>query len=453
MTHVAVSHAKRMLGFGCVAVAIAGITAAASGTPQQQFEVNPHPVHLLRPRNGPLSTMARLGKGIFFDGTLSSSGRISCASCHRPQNAYGPPNDLPVMNGGANLAREGVRAVPSLMYLDRTPGFSVGPDSGEGPDGAGTPLPSAILAAAHARKTADNPAGSATNLVPQGGLFWDGRADTLQDQALGPLLNPIEMDGGSIDRVAAKLRKASYAPLFVQLFGPNIVRHSKLVVSEALFAVGRYQVESVDFHPYSSKYDAWLEGKARFSSSEARGYQIFNDPQRANCAGCHLSAPTTSRLPPLFTDHQFEALGVPRNAKLIVNRTAAYADLGVCGPIRDDMKTQRQFCGMFATPTLRNVATRHAFFHNGVYDSLGQVLDFYDFRDTKPQRVYPTAPDGRVMKYNDLPPRDRRNVDTIDAPFDRTAGAAPAMTHQEELDVIAFLRTLTDGYRAGGVKP
>jgi cytochrome c peroxidase len=101
---------------------------------------------------------------------------------------------------------------------------------------------------------------------------------------------------------------------------------------------------------------------------------------------------------------------------------------------------------MFLTPTLRNVATRHAFFHNGVYHSLQRVLDFYDFRDTQPQRIYPRNRKGRVGKYDDLPVRDRANVDVVDPPFDRAAGAAPPMTHQEELDIIAFLRTLTDGY-------
>jgi cytochrome c peroxidase len=203
----------------------------------------------------------------------------------------------------------------------------------------------------------------------------------------------------------------------------------------------------VDFHPYSSKYDYWLEGKARFTPAEARGYRIFNDAQGANCAGCHLAQPSADGLPPLFTDHQYEALGVPRNTRLTVNRDPAYFDLGICGPIRTDMKRQTQYCGMFLTPTLRNVATRHAFFHNGVYRSLQQVLDFYDFRDTRPEQIYRRDRNGRVAKYDDLPLRYRANVDTIDPPFDRRPGAVPPMTHQQEQDVIAFLRTLTDGYR------
>jgi cytochrome c peroxidase len=406
---------------------------------------NPHPVRLVRPGAAPLSAMAQLGRYVFFDRTLSSSGRLSCASCHSPQHAYGPPNDLPVMAGGATLARQGVRAVPSLMYLERQPNFSIGPDDAESEGGSATPAPNA--GPATAPKNAQNPAGSALNLVPQGGLFWDGRADTLQSQALGPLLNPLEMDGGNVAGVAAKLRRAPYASRLVQLFGPAVFDQPRMAVAEALFAVARYQIENVAFHRYSSKYDFWLEGKARLSPAEARGYALFNDPARGNCAACHLDRPTDVGLPPLFTDHQYEALGVPRNAALAVNRKPAYYDLGICGPLRTDMKRQTQYCGMFLTPTLRNVATRHAFFHNGVYGTLQRVLDFYDLRATEPQRIYPRRSDGTIATYDDLPGRYRGNVDTTDAPFDRTLGGTPPLSAQEERDIIAFLQTLTDGYR------
>jgi cytochrome c peroxidase len=451
LTQAVGPHLRQVFCVGLFAAAIFQVAAVALGATQAAPEVNPHPIRLVRAAAAPLSAMAQLGKQVFFDRTLSSSGRLSCAACHSPQRAYGPPNDLPVMYGGPTLKRQGVRAVPSLMYLERSPGFTVGPDMGEGPDGTATPSPPPTLT--RGQKTAQNPSQSSTNLVPQGGLFWDGRADTLQEQALSPLLNPLEMDGGTVARIAAKLRRAPYAPQLAQLFGSGVFDNPRVAVSEALFAVGRYQIENVDFHPYSSKYDFWLEGKARFTPAEARGYQIFNDPKLANCAGCHVDQPSADGLPPLFTDHQYEALGVPRNGQLAVNRNPSYYDLGICGPIRTDMKKQTQYCGMFLTPTLRNVATRHAFFHNGVYHSLQQVLDFYDFRDTKPQRVYRRDRNGNVDKFDDLPLRFRTNADTIDPPFDRTLGAAPPMTHREEEDVIAFLRTLTDGYRPGRSMP
>jgi cytochrome c peroxidase len=364
--------------------------------------------------------MAELGRLIFFDASLSSSGRLS--------------------------SRPGVRAVPSLTYLERQPSFAIGPDNEESENVSIAQLVTLSRDAVRVQKTAPQASRSASNMVPQGGLFWDGRADTLQDQALSPLLDPREMDGGSINIVAAKLQRSANAARFAQLFGSSVWSEPRLAVSEALFAVARYQIEDVSFHPYTSKFDFWLEGKARFTESEARGYALFNDPAKANCAGCHADQPTRDGLPPLFTDHQFEALGAPRNAVLAVNADPGFFDLGICGPYRRDMAADTQYCGLFMTPTLRNAATRHAFFHNGVFPTLRQVLDFYDFRDIEPQRIYPRGAAGTVEKFNDLPLAYRVNVDVSDPPFDRKAGDPPAMTDADEDDIIAFLNTLVDGY-------
>lgn len=400
-----------LLGAGllCMAGAVAAVeTQGLSG-------VNPSPVQLRRPPVAPLSSMAQLGKLIFYDASLSSSGELSCASCHSPDHAYGPTNDGPVMLGGASLKRQGARAVPSLSYLERQPNFSIGPEKDEDDNVVDLAQMAAIgQQSARAKKVATGTAASAANIVPQGGLFWDGRADTLQDQALFPLLDPNEMDGGSLEVVADKLHRAPYAPRFVELFGVGIFSNKRLLVAEAMFAVARYQVEEESFHPYSSKYDYWLEGKARLSETELRGLQSFNDPEKANCAGCHTSAPTRDGLPPLFTDHQYEALGAPRNAALTGNGDPNHFDLGVCGPQRTDIAEQTQYCGMFLTPTLRNTATRRAFFHNGAFSTLEQVLDFYNFRDTNPEKVFPRSADGKVLKYDDLPEKYHGNVDVSD---------------------------------------
>ncbi|MBR1088101.1 c-type cytochrome [Bradyrhizobium manausense] len=437
-----------LLGAGLLSLAGAvfavGTQGLAEATPSG---INPNPVHLYRPPVEPLSAMAQLGKAIFFDSSLSSSGALSCASCHSPDHAYGPPNDGPVMLGGADLSRQGARAVPSLTYLERHPNFSIGPEKDDDDNVVDLAQMAALgQQAVRTTKTAGG-TGASANIVPQGGLFWDGRADTLQEQALFPLLDRNEMDGGSAEIVADKLRNAPYAQRFVELFGAGVMRNQRLLIAEAMFAVARYQVEEQSFHPYSSKYDYWLEGKARLSESELRGLQLFNDPDKANCAGCHTSAPSRDGLPPLFTDHQYEALGAPRNAALVGNKDPGYFDLGVCGPHRTDMPEQTQYCGMFLTPTLRNTATRHAFFHNGVFKTLEEVMNFYNFRDTNPEKVFPRAADGTVQKYDDLPQKFHANVDVADPPFDRHLGDKPAMTDQDMADIIAFLKTLTDGYK------
>ena len=443
-----------MLLLGVAAVGLAWSPVSLSGWlahPAQALTLsegrNPHPITLRRPVAKPLSAMAELGRAVFFDPKLSASGKLSCASCHDPSRAYGPRSDLPAAYGGPDLTRQGVRAVPSLMYLERQPNFSIGPDNEENETVTLAQLAGAGRKAPRARKTATTTSAAAANLVPQGGLFWDGRADRLQQQALIPLLSPFEMDGGSVSRVAAKLAASRYAGQMRMLFGDGIFDNPAMAVSEAMFAVARYQIEDVAFHPFTSKFDFWLEGRARMSRAEMRGYLLFNDPARADCGGCHLDQPTPDGRPPLFTDFQYEALGVPRNPALLTNRDPKYFDLGICGPYRTDFEAETQYCGMFLTPTLRNTATRHVFFHNGIYHSLKQVLDFYDFRDVDPARIYPRGADGKVEKFNDIPKRFRANVDRVDPPLNRHRGEAPAMTAAERRDIIAFLKTLTDGYK------
>ena len=350
------------------------------------------------------------------------------------------------MIGGPDMQTAGFRAVPSLRYLYRQPNFSIAPDTSGDNDAALTLQQQATQAVDHAKalKTAEAPQAAAGNLVPQGGIFWDGRANTLQQQASGPLFNPAEMAASTEDAVAGKLEQADYAQDFRGLFGPGIFRDKKMAVAEAMFAIARYQIEDPGFHPFTSKYDAWLAGNVRLSAAELRGYLAFNDPARGNCAACHLDKPTRDGQPPLFTDFQYEALGAPRNPAIPANRDSSYYDMGICGPYRSDMRDQTQYCGMFLTPSLRNAAGRGVFFHNGAFNSLDQVLDWYVNRDLQPERFYPRDGNGAVVKYDDLPAQYRSNVDTADAPFNRQPGNQAALNKQDIQDIIAFLHTLDD---------
>jgi cytochrome c peroxidase len=406
-----------------------------------------------------LSAVAQLGRKMFFDPSLSSSGKMSCATCHSPDAAYAPPNDLAVQFGGADMKHQGFRAVPSLRYLEHTPNFSIGPNP-EMADNDPVPLDtsapampaSGVKVASVAKATADAAARAAAEAnVPQGGLDHDGRADTFQTQALGPLLDPNEMDNHSVDELLERLKHAAYADDLKKLFGANIFKQPALALDEAMFALSRFQTEDPSFHPYDSKYDAYLAGKAELSPVEQRGLRLFEDPLKGNCLSCHLDRISRDGLyQPAFTDYQFEALAVPRNRDLPVNNDPSFYDLGLCGPMRKDYANAAAYCGLFKTPTLRNVATRKVFFHNGVFHSLDQVMHFYVERETDPAKWYPKLPSGEIDRYDDLPQQYRGNVDLIDAPYDRKHGEAPALNDSEIADIIAFLGTLTDGYRPDG---
>ena len=153
---------------------------------------------------------------------------------------------------------------------------------------------------------------------------------------------------------------------------------------------------------------------------------------------------------PAFTDWGFVALGVPRNRALPANRKKDFHDLGLCGPARTEFAARTDYCGLFRTPSLRNVALRKIFFHNGRFTELEQVLEFYVQRDLQPQKFYSVARDGKPLLFDDLPAQFQSNVNR-EAPFDRIRGQAPALSREEIRDVIAFLGTLTDGYRPGNL--
>ena len=405
----------------------------------------------------PLSAMAELGRKIFYDTSLSGSGKLSCASCHSPDNAYAPKNKLAVQLGGTGITQQGGRAVPSLKYHEYAPPFSIGPDlKPEEGDRAAERKEKEIQAAQHAPvsiqakaavKLQANPSAPVQENVPQGGFDWDGRAHNLTDQAGGPLLATNEMANKDAQSLLLKFKHSAYAKDFLQLFGAGVFTSPNIVLGEAYFALARFQLEDHSFHPYDSKYDYYLAQRVMLSADEQRGLKLFTDPKKGNCASCHLEKPAShGMIPPAFTDYQFEALAAPRNTEIVANKNPAYFDLGMCGPLRQDAEKMQNYCGFFKTPSLRNTATRHVFFHNGVFKSLEEVMHFYVERETSPEKWYPTI-EGKVEKYNDIPVGSHGNVDVTDAPFDRKPGDQPALSDEEIKDVIAFLNTLTDGYQ------
>jgi len=348
--------------------------------------------------------LTALGRAIFFDAELSPSGAVSCASCHDPRHAYGPPD--------ADAVKLGFRAAPSLRYLNSLPPFD--------------------------EHHFDNDGDDSTDLGPTGGHTWDGRASSAHEQARLPFLSPEEMGGPSAAAVVARLRIAPYAAQFRAAFGADIFARPDAAFDAALMALEVFQQSPADFYPFSSRYDAMLRGQLTLSDAEMRGLALFNDPAKGNCASCHLSAIKADGAFPLFTDFGHIAIGVPRNAAIKANADPRFFDLGLCGPLRTDLKDHAEYCGRFRTPTLRNVALRQSFFHNGVITTLDEAVRFYVQRDTDPARWY-----GAAGRFNDLPPRYHANVNT-EAPFGGVAGGAPPLSDTEVADVVAFLKTLTD---------
>ena len=373
----------------------------------------------------PLSPQAQLGKQLFFDVSLSASGKMSCATCHQPDHAYAPANNLAVQLGGPDMQQAGTRAVPSLRYLGFTPKFTrhFYQPAGEGLEDEG----------------------------PTGGFTHDGAVDSLSKQAAVPLLAANEMANLTAEGFTEKLQHSPAVADFIKVFGADTLKNPALALEQAGNALEAFQTEDFSFHPYTSKFDAVVSGEAEFTEAESRGFIVFHDPSKGNCAKCHIDRIGGGGRPAQFTDFGFEAIGAPRNSEIPANKNPAYFDLGLCGPVRQDLRKETAYCGMFKTPTLRNVATRQVFLHNGVFKSLDDVIHFYAERDSKPEKWYPKV-NGSIAMYNDIPKKYRENVDHVNAPFNRKKTDKPAMTEAEMQDLLAFLKTLDDGYRKVGQK-
>jgi cytochrome c peroxidase len=419
------------------------------------------------------SAAAVAGKALFFDTSLSASGRQSCGTCHVPSRAFtaDPTTDhgLPVPLGGPNMDQTGFRNAPSLMYASFTPPFSL--DDG-----------------------------------PVGGFFRDGRASSLAAQAEQPFVTPFEMANQDAAEVVARLEKsAATLQAFVAVYGESVLGDPEAALEDIGLAIAAYETEDAGFHPFSSKYDYWLQGKTQLSAQEQSGLDLFNNPTKGNCTACHPSQAQAFSSHALFTDFTFDNIGVPRNWKIPANTPGSvspidgaplltvlapvdvpddaeypYYDMGLCGPLapspsdvnaRPVLSATTTLCGVFKVPTLRNVAVTAPYFHNGVFANLHQVVEWYVTRDVNndtgnnPNPVaagpggnpymavgtFYTAANGTpdLYEYNDLPALYDANVNVGEVPYTPPTfggGQAPTLTASEIDDIVAFLCTLTDGF-------
>ena len=362
------------------------------------------------------SLLREAGRAIFSDTSLSRSGKQSCASCHAPDRRYNPPDARDIEPGGKGMDAFSFRAPPTLTYLNRIPPYNN-----------------------HYRES-DEEGDESVDNGPTGGLTWDGRVDGGANQAALPLLADNEMAGTKAN-IAAAVRGAAYAKQLRDALGADALDTDDGAFRATVRALGAFEEDYAEFNPYTSKYDAYLTGHATLTAQEKRGLDLFNDERKGNCAQCHISKRALDGGAPAFSDYGLIALGVPRNPNIADNHDPKFFDLGACGPLRKDKAADPTFCGLFRTPTLRNVALRRTFFHNGKFHNLHDVVDFYVTREITPARWY-----GKGRIYDDLPKQYQVNLNR-DPPFeDQHPGAKPRLDKREIDDVVAFLNTLSDGY-------
>jgi cytochrome c peroxidase len=301
----------------------------------------------------------------------------------------------------------------------------------------------------------------ATEKLYVGGQFWNGRAATLAEQAKNPFLDPAEMAMPSAWAVVTRLmHDPGYVQQFAAVYGIDLKRieasenapagaipppgvvaaYDRLAQAIAAFEQSR------TFNRFTSKFDYVLAGKTRLNKLEQQGLQVF-EGDKSKCAECHTSKPGTapdgSMLPPLFTDFTYDNLGLPRNVNIPGNPPP---DPGLAGhPQIAGSKQAENERGKHKVMGLRNIAVTAPYGHNGVFRTLEQIVHFYNTRDTKP----------RVCRDNNDPgfgkdcwpaPEIRANLNTEEL-------GNLKLSAREEAALVAFMKTLTDGYPEWGKDP
>jgi cytochrome c peroxidase len=391
----------------------------------------------------PLTPRERLGRFLFFDTSLSARRNQSCASCHAPEAGWvgGKEtfNTAGAVYEGSISGRFGSRKPPSVAYATFAPSFTLSMHHG------GMHHRGASLGHGMARRHHD---------AFLGGNFWDGRATGDQlgtpaaDQALGPFLNPVEQALPDARVLVERVCAAEYAPLYKEVWGEGACGDVDLAYGYIALSVAAYEGSS-EVNQFSSKYDAFLAGRAQLTPEETHGLQLFGG--KAGCAGCHPHRPSRGA-PPLFTDFTFDNLGLPINpANPFYRDTVSspkgmqWRDEGLGGFLKTSGKYAAQAAahvGKQRVPTLRNVDLRpsptfvKAYGHNGYFKSLEAIVHFYNTRD-----VLPACAGGTDRSGVDCWPEPE-----IAANINRVELGRLRLAPEEEAALVAFLRTLSDGY-------
>ena len=368
-----------------------------------------------------LTDEEQLGKLIFFDKSLSIRNNQSCAACHAPNVGWTGPVPGLNLDGavyfGSIRTRFGNRKPPTVAYAGDSPVLN-----------------------------------QENDVTWVGGMFWDGRAtgwtldDPLAEQAQGPFLNPLEQGLPDASYVVDRVCKSKYADLFSSVCGDDICGDVPAAYDCIARSIAAYE-RSPEVSQFASKYDAYLRGEVQLTAQESQGLVLFNG--QGKCSACHISeAPR-----PLFTDFTYDNLGVPRNPQNPFYFEPEWnpdgllwVDKGLGGFLESEGYQYESELGKQKVPTLRNVDKRpgpgfvKAYGHNGYFKSLKGIVNFYNTRDVKPQCPDPFTTEKDAMAQGCWPePEVAANVNSDEL-------GNLELTVAEEDAIVAFLKTLSDGY-------
>ena len=335
-----------------------------------------------------------LGKLIFNDTSLSEPAGLACGSCHISDKAFSDPGK--VVSAGANGKLFGPRNTPSISYVRFNP----------------------VLHWDFQEK----------HWV--GGFFLDGRETNIQSQARVPFTNSVEMGNKTDQQVIDKIKKAPYADMLKSLYGKDIFTDADNAMYAVTDALVNYEM-GPEFAKFSSKFDWFLQGKVQLSKLEKLGLEVFEDPEKGNCSACHISKTESPDKPPVFSDYTYDNLGLAKPQSIpFYKMDKKHNPLGkqfVDNGLGDNpnIHNNPEQLGKFKVPTLRNVAITGPYMHNGMFDDLKEVVKFYNARDIDKKWGKPE----------------------IDTNVNREELGDLKLTEHEVDALVAFMKTLTDGYQ------
>ncbi len=381
-----------------------------------------------------LTPIEELGKKLFFDKNLSTPEGQECAACHaRAVGGTGPDEAINRSGGvyeGAVKGRFGNRKPPSSAYAGDSP----------------------VL-----HRDAEG------NFI--GGMFWDGRAtgetlgDPLAEQAMGPVLNPLEQNNPDKKSIILQVQKSDYAALFEEVWGKGSLdaeKNGDAAYEKIARSIAAYE-RSAEVNPFSSKFDDfWRRAQAAglavdsiddsgwkkfaglgLDDQELQGLVLFKT--KGKCADCHVLTAEKGKAP-LFTDFTYDNLGIPKNPENPFYKMPKdwnpdgpdWVDKGLGGFLEESPKYASLASANFGkhkVPTLRNVDLRprpdfpKAYMHNGFFKDLEAVVHFYNTRD--------------VSSENWPAPEISENLNT-------TEMGNLGLTAKEEAAIVLFMKTLSD---------